>query len=129
MSASAGPVYAPAALRQAGIADTTAGRAEEGYGDPSCVCFAPNGRVVATRGGAGDDTVRLWDVRMLRTQRPITTIANVRTLHDNSNLCFSAASRYVVSNQMQCMRWLESSPVTRYTGTPLLRYTGTPVHC
>jgi hypothetical protein len=102
VDAMTGPVYAPAALRQAGVADTLKARSNEaggGDGGPTCVRFAPNGNTIATRGGAGDDSIKLWDVRMLRAQKPIVTIPGIRTLHDTANVAFSDDSRYLVAGK------------------------------
>ena len=56
---------------------------------PSCVCFSPDGLALATRGGAQDNTIKLWDVRMLSSSKgPLKTFHNVNSCGPSSNMSF-----------------------------------------
>ena len=56
---------------------------------PSCVCFSPDGLAIATRGGAQDNTVKLWDVRMLSSRKgPLKVFHNVHSCGPSSNVSF-----------------------------------------
>ena len=82
--AAVGGSFGAAARRQVG-SDALGSRADQ----PTCVCFSPDGLAIATRGGAGDNTIKLWDVRMLsQKKRPLKTFESVFTGGFNANMCF-----------------------------------------
>ena len=56
---------------------------------PSFTCFSPDGLAIATRGGAQDNTIKLWDVRMLSGSRgPLKIFSDVYTCGPSSNMSF-----------------------------------------
>ena len=73
--AKVGGSFGAAARRQVGNS-TLGSRADQ----PTSVCFSPDGLAIATRGGASDNTIKLWDVRMLSQNRnPLKTFDGVFT--------------------------------------------------
>ena len=82
--AAAGGSFGAAARRQVG-SDALGSRADQ----PTSVCFSPGGLAIATRGGAADNTIKLWDVRMLsQRKRPLKTFEGVFTGGYTANMCF-----------------------------------------
>ena len=62
---------------------------------PTFVCFSPDGLAIATRGGRSDNTVKLWDVRMLGASSstskggPLKIFSNIKSNGNTaSNMSF-----------------------------------------
>ncbi|KAJ1664310.1 hypothetical protein IW140_003048 [Coemansia sp. RSA 1813] len=96
--------------------------------ETSCVAFAPNGRHLASRGG--DDTVKLWDIRSLRT--PLATAHALPSAGREANLIFSPTGRHILTGVAHDASQSPASPngmvaaldsgdltVSRHIGVPL----------
>ncbi|KAH7921257.1 hypothetical protein BV22DRAFT_1114517 [Leucogyrophana mollusca] len=59
------------------------------------VVFSVDGRTVLTRGGAGDDTVKLWDLRAFK--KPLATRSGLTTLYPATNAVFSPDEKYILT--------------------------------
>ncbi|KAI0034903.1 transcription factor [Vararia minispora EC-137] len=59
------------------------------------VVFSVDGSMLLTRGGAGDDTVKLWDVRKFK--KPIATREGVVTLYPKTNAIFSPDNKFIIT--------------------------------
>ncbi|KAJ7102169.1 transcription factor [Mycena belliarum] len=55
--------------------------------------FSVDGRTVLTRGG--DDTVKLWDIRVFK--KPLATRSDLATLYPNTNAVFSPDDKYIIT--------------------------------
>ncbi|VDB84497.1 unnamed protein product [Peniophora sp. CBMAI 1063] len=62
------------------------------------ICFSVDGSTLLSRGGPGDDTIKLWDVSKGKlVKKPIAVRANVVSLYPTTNAIFSPDNRFVVA--------------------------------
>ncbi|ODQ67925.1 WD40 repeat-like protein [Nadsonia fulvescens var. elongata DSM 6958] len=62
----------------------------------SSICCSPvDDNLLATRGGNGDDSVKLWDLRQFT--RPILQKTNMINQRDNCNVSFSPDGKYILT--------------------------------
>ncbi|RXW24743.1 hypothetical protein EST38_g1124 [Candolleomyces aberdarensis] len=57
--------------------------------------FSLDGHTIMTRGGPGDDTLKLWDIRAFK--KPIAVREGLPTLYPRTNAVFSPDERYIVT--------------------------------
>ncbi|KAJ2920263.1 hypothetical protein MD484_g54, partial [Candolleomyces efflorescens] len=63
--------------------------------DTGSLVFSLDGHTVMTRGGPGDDTLKLWDTRAFK--KPIAVREGLPTLYPRTNAVFSPDERYIVT--------------------------------
>ena len=62
------------------------------------ICFSVDGSTLLSRGGPGDDTIKLWDVSKGKlVRKPLLVRENVVSLYPTTNAIFSPDNRYVVA--------------------------------
>ncbi|KIY51398.1 WD40 repeat-like protein [Fistulina hepatica ATCC 64428] len=59
------------------------------------VVFSVDGKTILTRGGPGDDTVKLWDVKSFK--KPVAVQSGLVTLYPHTNAVFSPDGKYVLT--------------------------------
>ncbi|TFK23117.1 transcription factor [Coprinopsis marcescibilis] len=57
--------------------------------------FSIDGRTVLTRGGPGDDSVKLWDLQSFK--KPLAVQDNLPTLYPRTNAVFSPDEKYILT--------------------------------
>ena len=61
--------------------------------DTSCLSFSYDGHTLASRGG--DDTVKLWDIRKIKT--PLCVAEGLENLFPMTDCCFSPDDKMVLT--------------------------------